>query len=318
MSLSAHMEAIGRPVAYYPRLAKFFGNVNSAILFSQLFYWQQRCDHKLGVFKTAEEWGDETGLSYREQATARQHLVKRGFLTETNKRLEHRIYFRLEQEVVDAEFGEWNKAQLANDEIDSPERRKRISGNDKSAIGGETKAQSVISTEITAETTAYISSEAPSALPAPAVVAAFAKPEKPARIRAKAKSDDSLDTELQAACKATWKAYSQQYLAQYGALPVRNAKVNANVKQFVQRLGHVEAPAVAEFFVSRVNDAAVVRGMHDFGQLLARSETYRTQWATGQSMTATRAKQIDQSQANFSAADEAMALYLAQKGEKNA
>ena len=283
MSLFAHMEAIGRPVAYYPRLAKFFGSVNSAILFSQLFYWQQRCENKLGVFKSSDEWSDETGLSYREQATARQQLVKRGFLVETNKRLEHRIYFRLEQEAVDAEFGEWNKAQLANDESATPERRKRISGNDESAVGGTTKAQPVITTEITSETTSEILSGAPSAPPAPAVVES---PAKTVRTRNKTKTDDNQETELQTACRATWSAYAQQYMAQYGAQPVRNAKVNANVKAFVQRLGHDEAPAVAEFFVSRVSDAAVVRAMHDFGLLLARAEAYRTQWATGKTAPA--------------------------------
>ena len=154
---------------------------------------------------------------------------------------------------------------------------------------------------------------APTALP----TAAEVLPAKAKKAR-KPKADDALDTELQAACKATWSAYAGEYRARYGIDPVRNAKVNANVKDFVRRIGHSEAPGVAAFYVRNVSEAFVVRGCHALGTLLQNAEAYRTQWATGQSMTNTRAKQIDQSQANFSAADEAMALYLAKKGNSNA
>ena len=89
------------------------------------------------------------------------------------------------------------------------------------------------------------------------------------------------DTELQAACRETWKAYAEAYATRYGAAPVRNAAVNAKVKQFVQRLGHDEAPGVAAWFVQHVNDAFVVRNCHSVGALLQGAEAYRTQWATG-------------------------------------
>ena len=115
------------------------------------------------------------------------------------------------------------------------------------------------------------------------------------------------ETELQAACRATWTAYAIAYRARHGATPVRNAKVNANVKQIVQRLGHAEAPLVAAWFL-RVNERLVVHGMHDLGLLLARCEAYRTQWATNRQVTETSARQTDQTQSNVSAADEAKAI----------
>lgn len=118
------------------------------------------------------------------------------------------------------------------------------------------------------------------------------------------------ETELQAACRATWTAYAQAYRTRHGATPVRNAKVNANVKQLVKRLGNVEAPLVAEWFLT-VNERFVVQGMHDLGQLLARCEAYRTQWATGRQVTETSARQTDQTQSNLSAADEAIGLLRA-------
>lgn len=118
------------------------------------------------------------------------------------------------------------------------------------------------------------------------------------------------ETELQAACRATWTAYALAYRNRHGATPVRNAKVNANVKQIVQRLGHVEAPLVAGWFLT-VNERFVVQGLHDLGQLLARCEAYRTQWATGRQVTETSARQTDQTQSNLSAADEAIELLRA-------
>lgn len=133
-----------------------------------------------------------------------------------------------------------------------------------------------------------------------------------------APSDADSETALQAACRQTWKAYAEAYSARYGALPVRNATINAKVKQFVQRIGYDESPAVAAFFVSNVNEAFVVRKFHEVGLLLNGAETYRTQWATGQSMTSARARQVDKSQSNYDAASEAMAILRKSRGGSNA
>ena len=110
-----------------------------------------------------------------------------------------------------------------------------------------------------------------------------------------------------------WEAYSQAHWHRHGVTPVRNLKVNSQIKQLYQRLGE-EAAAVAEFYVLNVNDAFVVKKTHDIGLLLASAESYRTQWATGRAMTQTRARQIDSTQANASAADEAIAMLRARNG----
>ncbi|MBN5091709.1 helix-turn-helix domain-containing protein [Stenotrophomonas maltophilia] len=125
------------------------------------------------------------------------------------------------------------------------------------------------------------------------------------------------ETELQAACRATWTAYAAAYRDRHGVAPVRNAKVNANVRQIVQRLGHSEAPLVAAWFLT-VNERYVVQNMHDLGSLLSKCEAYRTQWVTGRQMTATSAQQQDQTQANASAADDVKALLRRMKGNANA
>ena len=147
---------------------------------------------------------------------------------------------------------------------------------------------------------------APTALP----TAAEVLPAK-AKRASKPKADDALDTELQAACRATWKAYTTAYRTRYGVEPVRNAKVNANIKAFMGRVPHAEAPGIASFYVRNVSEAFVVRSCHPIGALLQNAEAYRTQWATGQAMTNTRAQQADKTQSNFDAAQGAKAMMAA-------
>lgn len=161
MSLSYLLQSVGRPIAYHPGLVPILGSVNAVILFGQIFYWQDKTNSPLGVYKSTEEIEEETGLSYREQTTARSKLVDAGVLIETNKRLEHRIYFKIDMARLDA--------LLAN-------CGKRISRNDKSAFRETTKAHFVETTkahfdihrlpETTAETTAAeAGASAPAAAP---------------------------------------------------------------------------------------------------------------------------------------------------------
>lgn len=149
----------GRPVAYYPGLVKRFGSVNAVIFFSQIFYWQDKTDSELGVYKSSEDITVETGLSYREQLTARKHLVKRGILIETDRRLEHKIYYRIDCDQLDqimtqpidnlpnaqSAIGESHNGDLAKQQNEQPPQ-------DKFDGGGETNPQ-FDPTEITTEST---------------------------------------------------------------------------------------------------------------------------------------------------------------------
>lgn len=114
----------------------------------------------------------------------------------------------------------------------------------------------------------------------------------------------------------TWQAYADAYFNRYKAEPVRNAKVNALIAQLVQRLGADEAPHVAFYYVT-INDAYYLRTLHDLGNLVAKCEAIRTQWATGTQMTGTTARQLENTQANISAADEAIRM-MREGGIQNA
>lgn len=159
----------GRPVAYFPGLVKRFGSVNAVIFFSQIFYWQDKADSKLGVYKTSEEIESETGLSYREQLTARKHLVSRGILIETNKRLEHKIYYLIDCEKLDCVMSQpienTPNAQSATGEShnsDFAEQQNERPRQDKTDGGGETNPQfdpTEITTYITTDITDGTSGE---------------------------------------------------------------------------------------------------------------------------------------------------------------
>ena len=99
---------------------------------------------------------------------------------------------------------------------------------------------------------------------------------------------------------ATWDAYSDAYRIRYAVDPVRNAKVNGQLAQLVQRLGADEAPGVAGFFVGHQR-LEYVRAMHPVDLLLRDAEALRTSWATGRQVTATQAQMADRTQTNANA-----------------
>ncbi|SEH89304.1 hypothetical protein [Paraburkholderia hospita] len=160
MKASEHLLNIGRPVAFYPGLVKYLGSVNAVLFFGQIFYWQDKAASDLGVYKSVEEIEDETGLTYREQQTARKQLVERGVLIETHRRLEHRIYYRIDAAKIDELMDPTPRnAESADGEPanDAPGN----SPNAESAVGGVRNPQAVNSTETTTETTNNIGAPDP-------------------------------------------------------------------------------------------------------------------------------------------------------------
>ncbi|MFG9932586.1 helix-turn-helix domain-containing protein [Pseudomonas aeruginosa] len=124
------------------------------------------------------------------------------------------------------------------------------------------------------------------------------------------------ERDRQQACRAIWSAYAAAYQHRYGTHPVRNSKINGQVRDLLKRLGAEEAPAVAAYFVG-INDAYLIRNCHDLGSLLAKAESYRTQWATDRQMNGTTARQLERTQANLNAAKEA-AESIREEGRANA
>lgn len=335
MSLSHSLADVGRALAYYPKLSKFFGSINSSIFFTQLYYWQSRVDDEKGVYKSSEEWTDETGLSYREQATARSNLVKLGFLKETHKRLQHRIYFRLDLEALDAAFEAWTKTQFPNDENAIGEMRKaqlaenenRTSPGAENADGGATKTHSVNKVKITAKSTTETTAKsytAPRRKRREADPAGDdAAPAAPMVVTGRNGVVHEIPGELRypgegTRSHRTWIAYAIAYHGRYNSWPIWNRTVGGQIANLIERIGIELAPLVAVHFVRRVNEEFVVKQMHPVKLLLSDAEKWATQCQTGTTITNTRAKQIDQSQSNYDAAAEAVAIVRAKRAEREA
>lgn len=170
------IRSIGRPLAYYPAMAKHVGGVNAAIFLGQLMYWDERTDNVLGVHKSSEQWEEETGLTAKQQALVRSGLKKLGLLIETNRRLEHRIYFKLDHDAFnklmkkinvnanesepsgDSENnkgnGEQTKGKTPNTpKVDSPNDERSVREQPKGKAPDAPKVNPLIDTETTAETT---------------------------------------------------------------------------------------------------------------------------------------------------------------------
>ena len=104
--VSRALRGLGRPIAYYPAIARLIG-MKEAVVLGQLVYWSPRASNVDGwVYKSAEEMEEETGLSYKEQRRVRDRLVALGFIQERHAREEHRLYFRVDAEKLDAVLGE--------------------------------------------------------------------------------------------------------------------------------------------------------------------------------------------------------------------
>lgn len=104
----------------------------------------------------------------------------------------------------------------------------------------------------------------------------------------------------------TWLAYANAYRKRYGVDPTPNAKVRSQLSQFIDRVGIVDAPEIAEFYV-RHNKAWYVSHQHPVGSLLADAEGLRTQWLNGRVVTDTEARQADRKQSNLSVAEKLIA-----------
>ena len=98
--------------------------------------------------------------------------------------------------------------------------------------------------------------------------------------------------------KRAWDAYASAYRRRYGILPETNAKVRGQVAQFVKLVGADKAVALAAYFPTH-NGRWFVQRRHEFGLLLKSYQQIATDYALGQQMTETRARQAENTQANL-------------------
>lgn len=100
--VSALLNALGkRYVAYYPSLADVTGSPKAALMLGHAIYMTRTVmDKQPGrggwFWKTSTEWQQVTGLSVREQETARKMLVTTGILQETRRGMPSKLWFKVD------------------------------------------------------------------------------------------------------------------------------------------------------------------------------------------------------------------------------
>ncbi len=103
-----------RPVAYHPMLAKKLGGVEVAIFVSQLLYWTGRSKLPGGwIFKTQAEFEEETGLTRRNQETARRKLKEIGVLDEALRGVPATMHYRLNLDTLAAILSDTRQSSMA-------------------------------------------------------------------------------------------------------------------------------------------------------------------------------------------------------------
>lgn len=88
----------GRPIAFHRSYVRVGGSINAALMLSQAMHWSKNeaAIARGGWFyKTSREWEAETGLTRREQETARKKLKERGLLEEELRHVPAKLYYRV-------------------------------------------------------------------------------------------------------------------------------------------------------------------------------------------------------------------------------
>jgi hypothetical protein len=296
-------ELAGSAVAVYPAFRRVLGlSASVAQFLSQAVYWTEKTNDGW-FYKTELEWEEEIGLSNKEVRTARRCLAQIQLLAEVRKGVPAKMHFRIDTELL--------LGYLSGEKAIPVLPKEHNKSCPKGTTGSTDAAQQVLPeehdkcdpngttiTEITQKTTAETTT----------LVLAPASPKRAA------KKIDAAEADRQEACREIWSSYSAAYQSRYQAAPVRNAKVNRNVVDLWKRLGS-EAAVVAEFYVG-INDSYLIRNCHDLGSLLAKAESYRTQWVTNRQMNATTAQQIERKQANLQAGQEAAQRIMSREGRR--
>lgn len=85
-----------RTIAYRVEFAHIFKSTKAALLLSQLFYWCDKGKDPLGwVYKTTNEFTEETGLSRKEQETARCILKSANIIEEKYGSIPRRLFYKV-------------------------------------------------------------------------------------------------------------------------------------------------------------------------------------------------------------------------------
>jgi hypothetical protein len=134
-----------RPIAFHRLFAAIAGSVGGGVFLSQLYYWTERTDDPDGwIYKTAEEWYDETMLTRRELDSIRKALKDKGVVKEKLAGVPATVHYKIEWNEL---FDGLKAAAHAHRDWINQRREKQFGGKRQTTLRSET------SSEITTENT---------------------------------------------------------------------------------------------------------------------------------------------------------------------
>lgn len=146
---------LGSPIAYYPIFAQVLGGIEPGIFASQFFYWYGKGHDPEGwVYKTQDNILEETGLTRRNQETARKRLRDIRVLEEKRMGVPAKLYYRLNLDVL---FDMLNQA-VSPDEpppivpIQTKDTSTSVPETDAGNVKGHTESAASKSTAIATDT----------------------------------------------------------------------------------------------------------------------------------------------------------------------
>lgn len=143
-------DVLDRPIAFHRCFVTITGSVTAAVMLSQAVYWSTRTQDPDGWFwKTQADWEEETGLTRREQETARKTLRNLGLIEENLAGVPATLHFKVNKVALKASMSKCAKPSMA-------ESAKLVCTKAPNLNGGKRQSLLCISentTETTAETT---------------------------------------------------------------------------------------------------------------------------------------------------------------------
>lgn len=123
-----------QPIAFNKHYVFIGCGINGALMLSQLVYWTARTKDSEGwIYKDHHEWTRETGLTRKEQHTARKTLKNLGFISEKKHGVPPRVFFRIERENLYKALIEYSES-IANTQLCHTEQLNVPKGTNECAI----------------------------------------------------------------------------------------------------------------------------------------------------------------------------------------
>jgi hypothetical protein len=138
-----------KTVSFYAIFAKALGSVQSAVMLSQAFFWQEKARFKSECIeikgkmffkKTAEEWYEETGLTQEQQSTARAKLSKCGVMLSELAGLPASLHYWVDMEAVVKMVEQYlkeNKKAFADKRTEKRDKKRRENGKFEKTSNGK-------------------------------------------------------------------------------------------------------------------------------------------------------------------------------------